>query len=215
MRRPRLLALVALLSLLIFACDKLPKPPESAARPVSDDDLRAVVLREADLPEGFALLEEKLTGNEEYAASFKNASMVRTLLDGWGREAGYEASYASATAKARVPALIASSADRYRDADSARQAWREAPSLLEQAHTTFSGVTEVAGPRLGDDAAMMRMYVTDPSGAEMVSYWVVFRRGAITADVTTLAPKHRDDKGEHATRLARLVDERLAARSKK
>lgn len=185
-----------------------------AARPVTDDDLRAVVLREADLPEGFTLLEEKLTSNEEYAATFKNASAIRALLDGWGREAGYEARYTAAAAKARVPAVVASSADRYRDTDRARQAWEEAPALLNQAQTAFFGITQLAAPRLGEDAMMLRMYATDAAGAEMVTYWVVFHRGNITADVTTLAPKHRDDKGEYAIRLARLVDERVAARRK-
>ena len=103
----------------------------STPRLLTDDDLRAMVLRAGDVPPDFKLIEETLTNNEEYAQSFTDPEKVRDLVENWGRVSGLRHSFSSAGAaeKARLPLTITSEVQRFSGIEQARQAWRDGSAL--------------------------------------------------------------------------------------
>src|SRR6266542_1691711 len=107
MRRWGLLAIVLLLVPAALACQQ----ERAVTHEVTDEDL----------PDGFTLMEEKLTDNEEFARDFKDVDSIRGKVDGWGRGAGFEITLSSLSApeKIRRPAFIGSSAERFSDVEHA------------------------------------------------------------------------------------------------
>ncbi|MFN8558604.1 MAG: hypothetical protein U0531_15100 [Dehalococcoidia bacterium] len=207
-----LLVVVLTLAPLLQGC----KPEPVVVREVTDDDLRAMALRLDDLPPGFTVLSERLTDNESFAKDFKEPERIREMVDGWGRGAGFDSVFSSngSADRPRFPALAASLVERYPDVGRARQRFIGAGDLLDQRQSQASkpAPVQVKAVRLTEEYAITRHYLTDDKGYEMVVYVVAFRKGAVFAEVRTAAPKHKDDRGEHAVRLAHLVHERVAKR---
>lgn len=210
MGRWRACALALLLMPAVLACT--PKA-QSAVRPVTDDDLRAMALRAEDLPPGFALRDEKLRTNDDAAALSNDPETVLRMLDEQGRAAGFTNLFTADASSERPqePVLITGSVERYIDAAHARQAMDEAEGMLKYATTPYSSTTKFTAPLLGDQTSARRMYTTDENGRDLIVYWVYFRQGGVLGEVLTASPKHRDDKGERAIRLARLLHERVNA----
>lgn len=208
-RRWGWLGLVVPLALVALAC----KQETVITREVTDDDLRAMVLKAEDLPPGFVLSEEKLTDNEQFAQNFTDAEKVRTIVQDWGRAAGFENQFTGGTGadKPREPRLVGSAAERYSDIVHAKQAWEKENDLLPYMKTQLTSPTKIKNPGLGDQSRAERWYITDSEGRDLVLYSVSFRQGTVVAGVTTVTVKHKDDKGDHAIRLARLVHERVSA----
>jgi hypothetical protein len=213
-QRLGLVALVPLLLVAAVACKKNDTPV--VLREITDDDLHAMVLKVDDLPPGFAMAEEKLTNNEEFAKNFEDAEKVRGMIDTWGRAAGLENVFSAAEApdKPRQPLLVSSSVDRYSDLIKVREAWAGQGELSRLLKVLPSAPKKIDGPRVGEQAMAERMYLTDKDGRELVVYAVSFRRGTVISTVATYALKNKDDRGDHAFQLARLVDERVSARLK-
>jgi hypothetical protein len=207
--RWRLIALIAVVASVTLACGS----SAGVVREVTDDDLRAMTLRERDLPPGFSLTDEKLTNNQEFAAAFTDPLRARLLVDEWGRVSGITSSFRASDIldKTRQPLTISSLIERYADQDGGRLRWESGDRLAKYLKSPQMAVTLVQGPRVGDQSMSSRMYVSSTDGVELVVYSVTFRRGALVAEVVTTAYKHRDDKGDRAFRLARLLDERISA----
>ncbi len=212
-RRWGWIGLVLPLALVALAC----KQETVITREVTDDDLRAMVLKAEDLPPGFTLSEEKLTNNEQFAQNFTDAEKVRAIVEDWGRAAGFANQFTgggTGADKPREPRLVGSAAERFTDILHARQAWEKENDLVPYMKTPLSSPTKIKDPRLGDQSRAERWYITDNEGRDLVLYSVTFRQGTVVADVTTVTVKHKDDKGEHAVRLARLVHERVSTQMK-
>lgn len=212
-RRWGLITALLLLVPAVLACTQ----GTAATRDITDDDLRTMVLKAEDLPAGFSLAEEKLTNNEQLAQEYTDPETVRGLVDEWGRRSGIESVFdgTGVPDKPRLPLIIGSSVDRFVDAAHARSAWRKDELLLPYTKASRpTAPTRLADPHLGDQSAATRMYMTDSEGRELVMYAITFRQGAVVADVATASLKHKDDRGEHAARLARLVHERVSTRFK-
>lgn len=211
----RLTTLLVIVPLaLSLAC--LSGKDDGIVRELTDDDARAIALRVDDLPPGFSLTEERLTGNEEFAKNFTSPDEIRGRLEQWGRQRGFAAEFiAESVDRPRQPLMVHSSVDRYADAIRAREAWKGQPGLLANRIAQPSSPLIVPSPSmLGKRARTTRMYVTDEKGRELVVYQVVLQKGTVVVDVSTFAQKHKDDRGEHAFRLARLMAERVTARTK-
>jgi hypothetical protein len=187
---------------------------EPGAPPVvfTDDDLQAIIVRPEDLPPGFVLNHETRSTNEDLARYFSDPARARALLDKWGRQGG-----AGTLMTNQGPPLlrdivqVATAVERYPDGAHARQRFNGRGELFRNWNANPSSTRVIKGPRIGDQSALSRMYVTDETGQELVVYSVVVRTGPIVADVTTTGYVFKDDHGRRALQLARLVDERVSA----
>lgn len=205
-------AVVVLAIASVLGACKPAAPPET--RELTDDDLRALVLKLTDLPSGYALREEKLITNEDAAALTSEPEKVKALLDEWGRVGGYGTTFTKEAGieRPRLPYIVGSSVDRYPDSIRAEQAWKGEETLLQYSLSPLNAPSEIRAPALGDQSTARRMWTVDENGRELVVYWISFRKGVVVADVTTASLKHQDDKGDHAVRLARLLHERVDTR---
>lgn len=203
--------LLLLLSLIaLAACGSADVP----SRALTDDDLRTAALRVDDLPPGFTARDERPLTNQDVADLTTQPETVRGLLDDSGRDGGFESSFAAGGPLDRPgqPSVVVGLFDRYGDAARARSAFAHASDLDQYAKQPITGQKPFDAPRLGDQSGALRGLITDASGTDFVVYAITFREGAVIASVTTLAVKHKDDRGQHAARLARLLDERLSNR---
>lgn len=207
------LGFVVLLPLLLgaAACERVQNKP-TVSRELTDDDLRVMVLRAEDLPAGFTLTEEKLTNNEEFAQNFADTEKARGLVDTWGRTSGLENTFTATDApdKPRQPTKVSSTVSRYADALKARAAWHGRTELAQLQRIQPNAPRTLENPRIGERSVAERWYITDQGGRDLVVYSVTFYRGTIIGNVTTVSLKNKDDHGDHAIRLARLVHERVS-----
>ena len=141
---------------------------------------------------------------------------MRGVLDSWGRAAAYVTvfSLSGPADRPQQPSMIAASADRFVDAEHARQAMSGQRDMLQYARRPVYSQSTFTAPRLGEQSTAVRMFTTDEHGVEMVVYSITLRQDALVAGVSTFALLYKDDRGAHAIRLARLVLERMSARMK-
>jgi hypothetical protein len=178
----------------------------------TDDDLQAIIVRPEDLPPGFVLNHETHSTNEELARYFGDPEHVRGLLDEWGRQGG-----AGTLMTNLGPPLmrdiiqVATAVERYPDGRHARWRFDSRGELFRNWNANPSSTRAIKMPRVGDQSAASRMYVTDETGQELVVYSIVMRTGPIVTDVTTTGYVFKDDRGRRSLQLARLVDERIRA----
>lgn len=186
----------------------------SAVVPVTDDDLRAMVPRGADLPTGFAAGDDQALTNDEIASTSTDPDYTRELLDTWGRESGLRIAFSVDPKINRPlrPHRIDAAVERYRDAAGAATAWNAYSDLDDHRLPSYHSPARLETPSLGNQTSGIRMYFTDDAGRDLVVYRVRFRRESVITEVTTVALKHQDDKGRQAIRVARLMNERLQAR---
>lgn len=186
------------------------EPPPATA--VTDDDLLAFVVRQEDLPPGYALTRETRSGGEDLSRYFSDPDRVRGLLETWGRQGSAATLLTNdGPAKLREPWQAASAVEHYPDARRAAMRWQGRGALYGDWNAAPRAVRPVRGPRVGDQSTASRMELTDEAGRDLVVYSVVLRNGPIVADITTTALRHKDDRGRQAFRLARLVNERVDA----
>jgi hypothetical protein len=203
------------LLLIAAACEKVQDKPV-VYRELTDDDLRVMVLRADDLPPGFTLTDEKLTNNEDYAQSFEDVEKARGLVDTWGRASGLENLFTATEApdKPRQPMRVSSAVSRYADALKMREVWQGLDELVPLQKVQPNAPKTLDSPRIGQQSTTERWYVTDESGRDLVVYSVTFRKGPVIGSVSTVALKNKDDRGDHAVRLAKLVHERVSKQLK-
>jgi hypothetical protein len=178
----------------------------------TDDDLQAIIVRPEDLPPGFVLNHETHSTNEDLARYFGDPEHVRALLDAWGRQggAGTLMTYQGSPLMRDI-IQVATAVERYPDGKHARRRFDGRGELFRNWNANPSSTRAIKAPRIGDQRAASRMYLTDEAGQELVIYSVVMRTGPIVTDITTTGYVFKDDDGRRAFQLARLVDERVSA----
>jgi hypothetical protein len=187
---------------------------EPGAPPVvfTDDDLQAIIVRPEDLPPGFVLNHETRSTNEDLARYFSDPEYARTLLDEWGRQGGAGTLLThQGSPLMRDIIQVATAVERYPDGRHARQRFNGRGELFRNWNANPSSTRAIKAPRIGDQTAASRMYLTDETGQDLVIYSVVMRTGPIVTDITTTGYVFKDDDGRRAFQLARLVDERVSA----
>jgi hypothetical protein len=178
----------------------------------SDDDLHAIIVRPDDLPPGFVLNHESRSANEDAARYFNDPERVRALFDGWQRQGGVGTLMTDqGPPLLRDVVQVATAVERYPDAGHAERRFEGRGQLFQDWNALPSATRSIKAPRVGDQSAASRMYVTDEAGQELVVYSITMRTGPIVADITTTGYKFKDDEGRQAIQLARLVDERVSA----
>jgi len=214
MKRLGLALLLPLLLVASAACKTEDKPV--VYRELTDDDLRAMVLKVEDLPPGYTLSTEVLVNNEEFAKAFENTETVRGLVDSWGRAGGLENQFANTDApdKPFQPLRVASAVSRYTDVLKAKDAWKGRNELDQHLKVQPAAIKTLDNPRIGDQSETRRWYVTDEQGRDLVVYSVSFRKGTVLGNVTTTALKNKDDRGKHAIQYTKLLNERTGRQLK-
>jgi hypothetical protein len=205
-------ALVAsLLSvLMLVACDRVPKAP-AAQRELTDADLPHMSLRLTDLPAGYTLAGEEYTPTDVLVANVTEQEDLRGLLESWGRVMGYRTAVdGSSSERLRTPVRVQNDIERFGDVAGARERLRGFDPLRDLGLNAAAIQEQKNRGSLGDEARAFRMLTHEGAGDRVV-YAAVFRSGPVVSILFTMSDTFRDDKGDHAYRLSRLVDERIAA----
>ena len=206
-------AVVLVVALTAAACSAIPTPP-TEMRPITDADLGAMALRLTDLPEGYTPAGEELVPTDTLVRSVAGTEETGGSLETRRPEAGYRTAVNGPSApRLRLPVRVQHDIERYGEPSGARERLCSFDPERDLG-VTGSAVTELkAQPRLGEKARAFRMLVEDGE-TDRLFYVSVFRMGPIVSNLTTTGDTHRDDRGDHAYRLSRIVDERVGAELK-
>lgn len=200
---------LSLLIVLGAACETVRASSKAEPLPASYD-LPALILRTTDIPD-FRVEEEGVISNDDLVMRLQAVDGQQHRFTELGRVTGYHRAFRTGNTTApRLPVTVTTDIEQYQSSGAAKGRVRD----FKPQHDlpiTVEAVAELPSPRdLGQGARSLRMIVHTDHGDHML-YLVIFRRGSLVNILTTNAEFHRDDKGEDALRLSRLVDERIAA----
>src|SRR5262249_10384447 len=162
-----------------------------------------------DLPAGYTLAGEEYTPTDVLVANVSEQEDLRGRLESWGRLMGYRTAVDGSSAeRTKTPVRVQNDIERFSEANGARERLRGLDPLRELGLNASAWQEQRARGSLGDESRAFRMIA--PEGAtERVVYTAVFRSGPVVSILFTISDTFRDDKGDHAYRLSRLVDERI------
>jgi len=215
-----LLLLVASLSLVAAACDggggeetPSPVPPELK------DQLKRMVLQADDVPEGFKLVDEAFSTNEESAASADDPQSHLADLERWGRILGYEVTYESsapAVAGQTILFSVYSTASIYESNEGASASLADA---VEVARTTdwpvrFAGaenveMKEVPISGLADEARWLRITEKGNTGEQVFAFDIVMLRQGSGRGSLQIGSFGTEESKQVVEQLARVQADRM------
>jgi len=242
LRVAALLAGLALVAMLLAACgggDEAEASPTTAPTAATSEErdaagpiLMAAALVAEDLPEGFALDEEKYLTNEESIDEERDYSSVATLedLNRWGQILQYIATYSRATPPALTGATLSlrEITVLYRDEAGARSAFefergrasnpeRLLDALPWPANSNLNAgeasVSPISVGGIGDDRAAVQIELTGSlpdidSELKFFGQLVLVRRGREIGSIAVVAVGSPHPASE-VEALARTLDERM------
>jgi hypothetical protein len=210
-----------------------PASPTVAATAMTEEQgaaealLKAVTLGAEDLPEGYTLVDEGFTTNEE-AAGEEGSSAALTVedLDSLGRILGYEAVYSREASSGTLLLLLTT--EVYRDSAGARESFdllRQQPSdaeIFAALQENLSGsdldiqtasLYPISFAEVGDDrlAFELRTNVNIPdlnTNVDQFTQFVDIQRGRGIGSIAAVALGSRPST-EELEDLARTLDERM------
>jgi hypothetical protein len=218
--RVRIARLPAIVTVIAMAaaggCRSLSVPvtmPASAqlTRPVHDADLPAMALRATDLTGAFAVTAEQYLPTDVLAANIPDADKRRAQFETWGRTMGYRVTFESnGRPRPRTPTRVQNDIERYTDIAGAQARLRDFDPPRDLSLSAAAVRELKPEPSPGAETRSFRMLGWD-GAADRVIYVSVARVGPIVSVMTTTSETDREDKGAHAARLSRLVQERISA----
>jgi hypothetical protein len=215
-----LLLLVASLLLVAVACDggggeETPSPVPPEVR----DQLKQMVLQAEDVPEGFKLVDEAFSTNEESAASAEDPDGHLADLERWGRILGYEVTYESAESAVGGQTLlfsIYSTASTYQSNEGASASFADA---VEAAKTTdwrlrFAGaenveMKEVPITGLADEAKWLRISENAKPDEQVFAFDIVMLRQGAGRSMLQVGSFGTEESKQIVEQLARVQADRM------
>ena len=221
-----LLLLVASLSLLAAACDGggegTPSPVSPTGSPLPPelkDQLKRMVLQPDDVVEGFELVDEAFSTNEESAASAADSQGHLADLQRWGRILGYEVLYESSEPVSVGQTMyfsLQSTASMYETSEGASASLADA---VEVAKTTdwpvrFVGAEnveweEVPLSGLTDEATWLRVGEKGKPGEQVFAFDIVMLRQGAGRGSLQIGSFGTEESKQIVEQLARAQADRM------